>query len=264
MGFIERLEEVVGSGNISASPVDCLAYSRDMSIHAGTPQVIVFAANTEQVSKIVAVANSEGIPIVARGTGSSVTGAVLPIKGGIVLDFTKMNAVKEIKKADGYAIVEPGVICNALNAKLAPTHFFPPDPGSAAIATIGGMIATNASGVRAAKYGTTKDYVKGLTVVLADGRVIHTGDIAFLQFRGDPWNNYRSHRENIANAGIRSLREGLVSRRGHRGCGRGKNIHLRSGAGNLRNTRQRLPGRGTGCIENGYPQRGELPALHGD
>jgi glycolate oxidase len=178
MGFIERLEEVVGVGNISASSVDCLAYSRDMSIHAGIPQAIVFATSTEQVSKIVAVANSEHIPIVARGTGSSVTGAVLPVKGGIVLDFTKMNAIKEINRADGYAIIEPGVICNALNAKLAPTHFFPPDPGSAAIATIGGMIATNASGVRAAKYGTTKDYVKALTVVLADGRIIQTGDLA--------------------------------------------------------------------------------------
>ncbi len=96
----------------------------------------------------------------------------------MVLDFTRMNAVKEINRADGYAVIESGVICNALNAKLAPTHFFPPDPGSAAIATIGGMISTNASGVRAAKYGTTKDYVKGLTVVLADGRVLHTGSYA--------------------------------------------------------------------------------------
>ncbi|HMK34708.1 MAG TPA: FAD-linked oxidase C-terminal domain-containing protein [Desulfomonilaceae bacterium] len=178
MGFIQKLEDVVGAGNFSASPVDCLAYSRDMSIHAGIPHVIVFAVSTEQVSQIMALANSEKVPVVARGTGSSVTGAVLPVKGGIVLDFTKMTAIKDISKADGYAIIEPGVICNALNARLAPTHFFPPDPGSAAIATVGGMIATNASGVRAAKYGTTKDYVKALTVVLADGRIIRTGDIA--------------------------------------------------------------------------------------
>ncbi len=170
MDFMKRVEEIAGAGNFSASPIDCLAYSRDMSIHAGVPQAIVFARSTEQVSKILALANSEKIPVVARGTGSSVTGAVLPIKGGIVLDFTRMNAVKEINKPDGYVVVEPGVICNALNARLAPTHFFPPDPGSAPIATIGGMIATNASGVRAAKYGTTKDYVKALVDVLADGR----------------------------------------------------------------------------------------------
>jgi glycolate oxidase len=178
MDFIKDLSDIVGVENVTASTVDCLAYSRDMSIHVGVPQAIAFVSNTEQVSKILALANAEKVPIVARGTGSSVTGAVLPVKGGIVLDFTRMNNVKEINKADGYVVVEPGVICNALNAKLAPTHFFPPDPGSAPIATIGGMISTNASGVRAAKYGTTKDYVKCLTVVLADGRIIQTGDLA--------------------------------------------------------------------------------------
>jgi glycolate oxidase subunit GlcD len=178
MDFTARLTELVGKEVITASPIDCLAYSRDMSIHLGAPQAVVFAVNTEQVSKIVAFCNSEKVPVIARGTGSSVTGAVLPTKGGVVLDFTRMNNVKEINKDDNYVVVEPGVICNALNARLAPTHFFPPDPGSAPIATIGGMISTNASGVRAAKYGTTKDYVKGLTVVMADGTVIQTGSIA--------------------------------------------------------------------------------------
>ncbi|MBI5572437.1 MAG: FAD-binding protein [Desulfomonile tiedjei] len=178
MDFLKSLTDIVGPEMITASPVDCLAYSRDMSIHAGVPQAVVLARDTEQVSQILALANAEKVPVVARGTGSSVTGAVLAAKGGIILDFTRMNAIREIDKADGYVVVEPGVICNALNARLAPTHFFPPDPGSAPIATIGGMIATNASGVRAAKYGTTKDYVKGLTVVLADGRVIQTGNLA--------------------------------------------------------------------------------------
>jgi len=178
MDFIEALAAAAGQENLTTSPVDCLAYSRDMSIHFGVPTAVVFARDTEQVSAIVALANREKVPVVARGTGSSVTGAALAPKGGIILDFTKMNRVVEVNKADGYAVVEPGVICNALNAKLAPTHFFPPDPGSAAIATIGGMISTNASGVRAAKYGTTRDYVKSLTVVLADGRIIRTGDKA--------------------------------------------------------------------------------------
>ncbi|MEW6111914.1 MAG: FAD-linked oxidase C-terminal domain-containing protein [Thermodesulfobacteriota bacterium] len=178
MDLFAKLTEIAGPGNVSTSAVDCLAYSRDMSVHWGTPDAIVFATNTEQVSKLMALANQERIPVTARGTGSSVTGAALAPKGGILLDFTRLNKIKEINRADGYAVIEPGVICNALNAKLAPTHFFPPDPGSAAICTIGGMIATNASGVRAAKYGTTKDYVKALTVVLADGRVIRTGDVA--------------------------------------------------------------------------------------
>ncbi|MBM4328258.1 MAG: FAD-binding protein [Deltaproteobacteria bacterium] len=178
MDVFTKLAEIAGPGNISASAVDCLAYSRDMSVHWGAPDAIVFATDTDQVSKLLALANQEKIPVTARGTGSSVTGAALAPKGGILLDFTRLNKIKGINRADGFAVVEPGVICNALNAALAPTHFFPPDPGSAAICTIGGMIATNASGVRAAKYGTTKDYVKALTVVLADGRVIRTGDVA--------------------------------------------------------------------------------------
>ena len=99
-----------------------------MSIHAGVPQAVVFASDTEQVSKILVLANAQRMPVVARGTGSSVTGAVLAVKGGVVLDFTRMTAVKEINKADGYAVVEPGVICNALNAKLAPHPFLPSGP----------------------------------------------------------------------------------------------------------------------------------------
>ncbi len=178
MNLFDPLSQIVGPDNVTTSYVDCVAYSRDMSIHSGIPQAIVFVSNTEQISDLAKFANQEKIPVTARGTGSSVTGAVLPIKGGVIIDFTRMNSVLEINKADGYAIVQPGVICNALNAKLAPSHFFPPDPGSAAIATIGGMISTNASGVRAAKYGTTKNYVKALTVVLADGRIIKTGDLA--------------------------------------------------------------------------------------
>jgi len=108
MDFIKDLTSIVGADNVTASHVDCLAYSRDMSIHAGVPQAVVFASDTEQVSKILALANSQQIPVVARGTGSSVTGAVLAVKGGVVLDFSRMNAVKQINKADGYAVVEPG------------------------------------------------------------------------------------------------------------------------------------------------------------
>ena len=119
---------------------------------------------------MVKIAAAHKVPVVARGAGTSVTGAALASRGGILLDLSRMNKVKELNKNDSYVIVEPGIVCNALNAQLEPTHFFPPDPGSAPICTVGGMIACNASGVRAVKYGTTRDYVKGLEVVLADGR----------------------------------------------------------------------------------------------
>src|SRR4030043_788708 len=178
MGYIEEIKNVVGEGNVHTGLIDRIGFSRDMSVHEGLPDVIVFAQTSDQVSRIVKVAAAQNIPVVARGAGTSVTGAVLPAKGGILLDLSRMNQVIEINKNDGYVVVEPGIICNALNARLEPTHFFPPDPGSAPACTIGGMIACNASGVRAVKYGTTRDYVKGLEVVLADGQGTHPGTLA--------------------------------------------------------------------------------------
>ncbi len=178
MGYIEELKTIVGGENVHTGKIDCFSVSRDLSVHEGFPEAIVFARSTEEVVGVVRVAAEHKIPVTPRGAGTSVTGAALASKGGILLDLSRMNKIKELNKNDRYVIVEPGIVCNALNAQLEPTHFFPPDPGSAPICTIGGMIACNASGVRAVKYGTTRDYVMGLEVVLADGRVIHTGSLA--------------------------------------------------------------------------------------
>ncbi|MEW6261502.1 MAG: FAD-linked oxidase C-terminal domain-containing protein [Thermodesulfobacteriota bacterium] len=178
MDYLDKLKAIVGPENVTADLVDCLSYSRDMSVHVGAPDVVVFPGKAEEVAAVVKVAAEHKTPIIPRGSGTSVTGAALAPQGGILLDLVRLNKILEINLKDGYVRVEPGVICNALNAKLAPTHFFPPDPGSAPVATLGGMISTNASGIRAVKYGTTKDYVKGLKVVLADGGVIKTGSLA--------------------------------------------------------------------------------------
>jgi glycolate oxidase len=178
MGYIEELKAIVGEANVYTGRIDCIGFSRDMSVHEGVPEAVAFARTAEEVSRVVKVAAAHKIPVIARGAGTSVTGAALAARGGILLDLSRMNRVLEINHSDGYVIVEPGIICNALNAALEPSHFFPPDPGSAPICTVGGMIACNASGVRAVKYGTTRDYVKGLEVVLADGRIIRTGTFA--------------------------------------------------------------------------------------
>jgi glycolate oxidase len=176
MDYVRELQKIVGKENVRQDALERLAYSRDMSVHQGTPDIIVFPRSTEQVSRIMRLAHRRRIPVTPRGSGTSVTGGVLPIKGGIVLDMVRMNKIKEIRPPDRLAVVEAGVICADLNTALAPSKmFFPPDPGSSAIATLGGMAATNASGVRAVKYGTMKDFVMGLQVVLADGEVIHTG-----------------------------------------------------------------------------------------
>jgi glycolate oxidase len=173
--IIDKLKKIVGEDNIIADEIDRICYSRDMSVHQGVPEAVVFAITNEQVQNIMKLANENKIPVTPRGAGTSVTGAIVARYGGIVLDLHKMNNIKVIDKENGLAIIEPGVICGDLNKKLAPTHFFPPDPGSSAICTIGGMCSTNASGLRALKYGTTKDHILGLEVVMADGEVVRTG-----------------------------------------------------------------------------------------
>jgi glycolate oxidase subunit GlcD len=173
--YIQRLIDIVGEDHVRTDPVELMCYSRDMSVHVGVPDAIVFAFNTDQVSQIMTLANEEKVFVTPRGSGTSVTGAALAPKGGIILDLSQMNSIKEINREDGYVVAEPGVILNNLNAALAPTHFYPPDPSSGPLASLGGTVATNASGERAVKYGGTKDWIMGLEVVLADGRVLRTG-----------------------------------------------------------------------------------------
>jgi glycolate oxidase len=174
--YTERLKEIVGSENVITDNIELICYSRDMSVHEGVAEVLVFPQNTAQISLILKMANENKIPVTPRGAGTSVTGAILPTKGGILLDMCNMDQIKEVKIEDNYVVVEPGVICGNLNKLLDPSnYFFPPDPGSSAICTLAGMVSTNASGLRAVKYGTTKDYVLGLEVVLADGTIVRTG-----------------------------------------------------------------------------------------
>ena len=179
MGIIDEITEIVGRENVFSDRVECLCYSRDMSVHQGIPDAVVFPRSTEQVSEIMKLAFRDKVPVTARGSGTSVTGAVLPVRGGLLLDLHLMDKILEINRKDFYARVEPGVICAQLNGALAKDSLmFPPNPGSEVLATIGGMVSTNASGHRAVKYGTTRDYIKGLKVVLADGKVINTGTTA--------------------------------------------------------------------------------------
>ena len=179
MAIIEEIKEIVGPENVFGDRVECLSNSRDMSVHQGIPDAVIFPRSTEQISDIMKLAHRDKVPVVPRGTGTSVTGAVLPVRGGLLMDLHLMNNILEINTSDFYARVEPGVVCMQLNNTLAKDNLmFPPNPGSEAIATIGGMVSTNASGHRAVKYGTTRDYIKSLKVVLADGTVIVTGTTA--------------------------------------------------------------------------------------
>ena len=140
------------------------------------PELILIPQNTKQVSEILNLANKNRIPITPRGSGTSLSSGSLSPYGGIILDLSQMNEVLKVDIENNLVEVEPGVICDELNEILKPYgYFFPPDPGSSSVATIGGMVASNAGGIQAFKYGVTKNYVLYLEAVLSDGRILNLG-----------------------------------------------------------------------------------------
>ncbi len=143
---------------------------------AGTPAAVAFPRTAAQVQEVLREAQASRTPVVARGAGTALTGASAAGAGAIVLDLSRMNRIVEIRPADGVAVVQPGVITAELDRAAAGYGLsYAPDPASVAISTIGGNIATNAGGLRCAKYGVTRDAVLGLDVVLAGGDLISTG-----------------------------------------------------------------------------------------
>jgi glycolate oxidase len=181
----EGLLHIVGEKNYTDSLIDMVSYSYDASEHSHRPSCGVWAESAEQVSEIIKLANRKGIPVIARGAGTGLSGMAVPARGGIVLDLSHMNKILKISIEDRLAIVQPGVVYAELEKALASDgFFFPPDPASGKVATLGGNVATNAGGVKGAKYGTTRDYVLGLQVVLPDGRVMRTGSKAMKSVSG--------------------------------------------------------------------------------
>jgi len=174
--IVNAIERIVGKDGYSVSVADLYAYGFDASIFHNTPDIIIQPKTTQQVSEIMKIANKNKIPVVPRGAGTGLCGSAVPIRGGIVMDMAKMNKIKEISVGDMWCIVEAGCVYNDVNAAIGKYgFFFPPSPGSAEACQIGGMVALNASGMRAVKYGATRDYVLGLTFVRADGQIVEAG-----------------------------------------------------------------------------------------
>lgn len=174
--MIKKLIEIVGQDNFTDQLEELVPYSYDASMNVYRPDAAVWPESTEQVLAIVKFANENKIPVTPRGAGTSLSGGVVPIKGGVIIDLSKMNKILEVSIENRYARVQAGVVCDDLNRELARHGFtFPPDPASSSVATIGGNVATNAGGIKGAKYGTTRDYVLGLQVVLPTGELMRTG-----------------------------------------------------------------------------------------
>jgi glycolate oxidase len=154
------------------------SYRRDRTdlVLAGMPRAVARPTSTEQVSEIMRWASRHGVVVVPRGAGTGLAGGANAIDGCLVICLERMTAIREVDPDDQIAVVEAGVI-NADLGRAARRHglFYPPDPGSFEISTIGGNLATNAGGMRCVKYGVTRDSVLGLEIVLVDGRVLHTG-----------------------------------------------------------------------------------------
>jgi len=175
--FIKDLTKIVGKENILADLKDLIAYSYDATMRQEMPDVIVFSRSTEQVSAIMKLAHQGKIPVVPRGAGTNLSGGTIPLKGGIIIETSRMNRILEINTANRRAVVEPGVVNLDLQNALAPLgYFYPPDPASQKTSTMGGNIGENAGGPLCLRYGVTSKYVCGMEVVLSDGEVINIGD----------------------------------------------------------------------------------------
>jgi glycolate oxidase len=177
--IIEKLKQIVSAKNILEKFEELYVYAQDATNKQNIenlPDIVVFVESIEQVQKIMNLAYANKIPVIARGAGTNLVGACIIKAGGIVLNFSKMNKILEINQENLTARVQSGVIVGDLQSEVEKSGlFYPPDPSNLKVSTIGGSIGLSSGGPRTFKYGSTKDYIIDLKVVLADGRIINTG-----------------------------------------------------------------------------------------
>jgi len=182
--IITELENIVGKSNVLTDPSDLMLYSYDATQFYRVPDLVVVVHNSNEVSKIVKLTRKYNVNLYPRGSGTNLSGGSIPADGGIVMELNRLNKILDIDVQNRIAVVEPGVVAATIDAEVSKKGlFYPPDPGSIAVATIGGCVAEGAGGLRALKYGTTKDYIIGLEVVLPNGDILQTGSLAL---RGSP------------------------------------------------------------------------------
>jgi glycolate oxidase len=174
--FVGELERAVGTEFVVTHPHAKRTYESDGLLqYAVTPRVVVLPDSTEQVQSVVRLCHAHDIPWVARGAGSGLSGGAVPHEGGVLLVLSRMRRVLEVDLANQRVVVEPGVTNLAVSQVVGPSHFYPPDPSSQIVCSIGGNVAENSGGAHCFKYGFTTNYVTGLDVVLADGSLVTLG-----------------------------------------------------------------------------------------
>jgi glycolate oxidase len=174
--LIDRLRGIVDPEYVLSSDMDLTLYGYDASLDRALPDVVVLPDSTEEVSQVVALAHKEKIPVIARGSGTNLTGGTIPVKGGIVVHFSRMNRILEIDISNRTVTVEPGVITLDLqNLMLEKGFVYQPDPASQKVSTLGGNFGENSGGPHCLKYGVTTNHVLGAEVVMDDGTVVWVG-----------------------------------------------------------------------------------------
>ncbi len=160
-----------------SDPADLLVYESDgLTLFRALADFVVFPTSAEQVAAVVRLANREGLPFVARGAGTGLSGGCLPAEGGVVISLMRMNRILEVDYDNQLAVVEPGLVNLHLTRAVAPRgYYYAPDPSSQQACTIGGNIANNSGGPHTLKYGVTTNHVLGLEVVMPDGEIVWLG-----------------------------------------------------------------------------------------
>jgi len=175
--LVAEFAAIVGAENVMQAQADTHAYSYDAApLEPVSPALVVRPPNSEGLGRVVRLCNQHGLPLTVRGSGTNLSGGAIPKQGGVVVLTNALSTILEINEADMYAVVQPGVITAKFASEVAKRGlFYPPDPGSQAVSTLGGNVAENAGGLRGLKYGVTKDYVMGMNYFDVEGEIIRTG-----------------------------------------------------------------------------------------
>src|SRR5947209_15342407 len=171
--LVGRLQGICGPEHVLTHPDALATYRSDGLAHyRQIPLAAVLPGSAEEVRDVVRACFEAGVPWVARGSGTGLSGGALPVADGILIGLARMRRILSVELEDSRVVVEPGVTNLAISRAVAPTHFYPPDPSSQIVCSIGGNVAENSGGAHCFKYGFTTNYVTGLEVVLSDGSVV--------------------------------------------------------------------------------------------